>query len=150
VGEILFSFFKRPKKPDPRDLEQLIFDIAEHQRDADFHLLYERMVGREVFMPIDRSSLPASIEPGVSYTTTASDRIMMKSVPMPNHGQWATAATLASHSSLAASYVGIQWINFLKMTLQVPELQGALLQGRTSWVGFDRERISYVLARSGV
>ena len=145
----MFAFLKRQEKKDPRDIEQLIFDIAEHQRDADFHLLYKLMAGREVFVGINRASLPTSIEPGIPDTTQASDRLEMKTVSIPNHGAWSSAATLPSHSSLAGSYVGMQWLDFLKMTQKVPELRGAALQGKTSWVAFDKERIAYVLAESG-
>ncbi|WOB06888.1 hypothetical protein [Piscinibacter gummiphilus] len=145
----MFAFLKRQEKIDRRDIEQLIFDIAEHQREADFHLLYKLMAGREVFVGINRASLPTSIEPGVPYTTQASDRLEMKTVSIPNHGAWSSAATLASHPLLAGSYVGMQWFDFLRMTRKVPELRGAALQGKTSWVAFDKERIAYVLAQSG-
>ncbi|CAN7706943.1 hypothetical protein LJR066_005757 [Acidovorax sp. LjRoot66] len=145
----MFAFLKKPQKKDARDVGQLIFDIAEHQRDADFHLLYQRMSGREVFVGIDRTSLPASIEAGAPYTTQASDRLRMQSVSIPHHGAWSSAAILASHPSLAGAHVGMQWLDFLKMTQRLPELRGAVLQGKASWVAFDKERIAYVLAKSG-
>jgi hypothetical protein len=144
----MFTFLKKQGKKDSRDIEQLIFDIAEHQRDADFHLLYKLMAGREVFVGINKTSLPASITPGVPYKTQPSDRLEMKTVSIPNHGAWSSAATLATHPSLGNSYVGMQWLDFLEMTQKVPELRGAALQGRTSWVAFDKERIAYILART--
>jgi hypothetical protein len=144
----VFAFLKRRKEKDPRNIEQLIYDIAEHQRDADFHLIYKLMVGQEVFVAINRASLPTSVEPGVPYTTQASDRLEMKTLSIPNHGTWSSAATFDSHPSLAGSYVGMQWLEFLKMTQKVPELRGAALQGKTSWVAFDKERIAYVLANT--
>ena len=77
----MFAFLKRRKEKDPRNIEQLIYDIAEHQRDADFHLFYKLMVGRQVFVAINRASLPTSVEPEVPYTTQASDRLEMKTEP---------------------------------------------------------------------
>ena len=144
----VFAFLKRRKERDPRSIEQLIYDIAEHQRDADFRLLYKLMVGREVFVAINRASLPTSVEPGVPYTTQASDRLEMKTISIPNHGSWSSAATLDSHASLAGPYVGMQWFEFLTMTQKVPELRGAALQGKTSWIALDKERIAHVLANT--
>lgn len=145
----MFAFLKRLRGKDSRDIEHLIYDIAEHQRDADFHLLYKLMVGREVFVAINEASLPASIEIGVPYTTQASDRIEMNTASIPNHGAWSSAATLASHPALGGSYVGMQWFEFLAMTQKVQKLRGAVLQGKTSWIAFDKERIAYVLAKTG-
>lgn len=145
----MFGFLKRKEKKDPRDIEQVIFDIAEHHRDVDFHLLYKMMAGRDIFVGINQESLPTSIEPGVRYITQASDRIAMKFISIPNHGDWSSAATLRTHPSLAGSYVEMEWLEFLKMTLKLPALQGAALQGKTSWLAFDKERIAYILSKSG-
>lgn len=145
----MFGFLKKKRQKDPRNLEQLIFEIAEHRRDEDFHLLYELMIGREVFIGIDLASLPESIAPGVRYTTQATDRVKVKLVTIPDHGEWSSAATQASHPSLVGGYAGMQWIEFLEMTLKVPHLQGAMLQGATSWIAFDKERIGYILEKVG-
>jgi hypothetical protein len=146
----VFSFLKQKRKKDPRDLEQVIYDIAEHQRDTDFHLLYKLMSDREVYVGIDPASLPSSAMPGIPYQTQAADRLVMKTVTIPSHGAWSSAATLPSHPSLAGGYVGMRWSEFLEMTLKVVELQGAMLQGKTSWVAFDKARIAYVLSNADV
>lgn len=145
----MFGFLKKQKEKEPHDIEQVIFDIAEHQRNTDYHLLYKLMVDREVFIGIHQALLPALVEPGVPYTTHGSDRVEMKTISIPNDGAWSSAATLASHSSIAGAYVGMQWLEFLKMTQRIPELRGAVLQGKSSWVALDKERIAYVLAKTG-
>ncbi|WP_143226744.1 hypothetical protein [Acidovorax sp. 62] len=144
----MFAFLRKTGKKDPHDLEQLIFDIAEHKRDSDFHHLYKMMVGRDVFAGIDPTSIPSFAKPGISYTTQASDRLVMKSVTIPSNGTWSSAATLPSHPSLKDGYVGMPWVDFLKMTLKLAELQGAMLQGKTSWIAFDKQRIAYVLSKA--
>jgi hypothetical protein len=142
----VFSFLK---KKDNRDIEQVIFDIAEHQRDTDFHLLYKLMRNKEVFVGINKASIPSGARPGAPYVTKESDQLEMKSVIIPNNGSWSSAATLSSHPTLSGSYAGMQWFDFLEMTLKVTELRGAVLQGKTSWIAFDKKRIAYVLANSG-
>jgi hypothetical protein len=143
----MFGFLKKKKASPVRDVEQLIFDIAEYKRDEDFHLLYELMIGREVFIGIDPASLPGSLQPGIPYTTQVADQLKMKFITIPDHGDWSSAATSASHSALVAGYAGMQWFAFLEMTLNVPQLQGAVLQGQSSWIAFDKERIRYILSK---
>ncbi len=145
----MFAFLKRRKGRDLRDLEQVIFDVAEHQRDSDFHLLYALLSGREVYVPVVNASLPVSAAPGVPFVTRASDRVAFRTVSLPKIGVWAPAATLSSHPMLSSSYVGMQWLEFLRMTGKVAEVRGAALQGKSSWVALDKQRIAYVLSKAG-
>ncbi|MBL8263324.1 MAG: hypothetical protein JNM58_12945 [Xanthomonadaceae bacterium] len=143
----MFGFFRK-KTSDTRDLEQLIFDIAEHQRDSDFELLYLHLRGRELHVPIDTSTLPAHIPPGQAYQTTSSDRIMMRSSNLPDGRPIAMAATHLEAAMLASGHVDMQWEDLLGMVLKLPpEYFGFVLQGKTSWIVFDRQRTAYILSR---
>ena len=127
----------RGKRPDPRDLEQLIFDVAEHQREQDFDV------------PVDPSSLPAGIPPGQAFQTTAKDQVVMKSSSLPDGRPIAMAATRLDAGMLAAGHVSMRWEDFLGMMLKLPpEFFGFVLQGKTSWIVFDRQRVAYILSRA--
>lgn len=144
----MFGLFRK-KKSDARDLEQLIFDIAEHQRDQDFELLYLKLRRRELHVPVDASSLPAHIPPGQAYQTSSNDRIVMRSSSLPDGRPIAMAATHLEATMLASGHVGMQWEDFLEMVLKLPpEFFGFVLQGRTSWIVFDRQRTAYILSRA--
>jgi len=146
----MFDLFKKKNLPDPRDLEQLIFDVAEHQSDKDFHLLYKVMANRHVFVPADTNTIPADAAPGEKYTTKFGDRVSMRYVTGPNNLLLVPAATQESAPILKDGYLGMDWFDFLRMVLKLDQtFYGALLQGKTSWVAFDRERIRYILAKSG-
>ena len=139
----------RGKRPDPRDLEQLIFDVAEHQREQDFELLYLKLRGQEIHVPVDPSSLPAGIPPGQAFQTTAKDQVVMKSSSLPDGRPIAMAATRLDAGMLAAGHVSMRWEDFLGMMLKLPpEFFGFVLQGKTSWIVFDRQRVAYILSRA--
>lgn len=145
----MFNFLKSKKAHDHRDLEQLIFDVAEHQSDKDFHLLYKLMVNRTVFVPAETSTIPASAVPGEKYLTKRGDRISMRYVAGPNNLLFVPAATQEILPILKDGYLGMEWFDYLNMVLKLDEsFYGALLQGKTSWVAFDRERIRYILGHS--
>ncbi|HEX8284138.1 MAG TPA: hypothetical protein VF588_12320 [Pyrinomonadaceae bacterium] len=141
----MLHFLKKRAKKAPRDLEQVIFDIAEHNRDEDLHLFYRLMSQREVYVPVDGAPLPAAAEPGVPYTTRPTDQLRARSVFMQGRGELLAAATQTSHPLLEGGHVGMPWLGFLEMAQKIPEAQGVLIQGRTSWIALDQEHIAYVL-----
>ena len=144
----MFSFLTKRAKKTPRDLEQVIFDIAEYKRDEDLHLFYRLMSAREVYVPVDSTTLPAAAEPGVPYMTRPSDQLRVATVSMPDGAEWVSAATQTSHPLLADGYVGMPWLGFLEMAQKSADVQGALIQGTTSYIALDKERIAYVLRYS--
>ena len=146
--DTMFSLFHRKQKPQPRDLERVIYDIAEKQEEADFQALYQLLRDRQVFVPVDLSTVPSGLQPGQSYTTTSADRLIMRTVAGPNGKPLACAATIQDCPLLKGSYVGMPWLGFLQMVNRLDtSIDGALLQGATSWVAFDREHVKYILAR---
>ena len=130
----------------PRDLEQLIYDVAEYQRDADFQLLYKMMRNRVVFVPADSKSLPKDAQPGIRYVTTQKDSMRCYTVLGPQNQVLVVCATRHDVAIIDDGYVEMDWRDFLAMTLKLDgSVYGALLQGKTSWVGLDRELISHIL-----
>lgn len=145
----MFSLFKRPARPVQQDIEALIFEIAEHRRDEDFHLLYERMRGRTVFVPVDLSTLPEAAGAGGEYVVGPHDRVHARSVAAPDGRQIAVCATRADAGLLRTGYCGMEWLDFLEMVQKLDAaIGGALLQGATSWIIFDRGQIGDILRRS--
>lgn len=142
----MFSLFSSKKQASKVDLEDLIYEVAEHQRDSDFHELYRRMRSREVFVPVEPSSLPRDAKPGQTIVTDSSASIRMRTVPAPNGQGMVPGATRQESPILKDGYVSMSWIGLLEMSLKVqPPLHGVLLQGQRSWVAFDLARVRYVL-----
>src|SRR4051812_4423199 len=71
---------RRPDQPDvdPRDIDRLIFDIAEQRRRADFRLLYQRLRDMPLFAPVLDASIeipigtPLVVQPGEKLTLPVS------------------------------------------------------------------------------
>ncbi|BBB68495.1 hypothetical protein UNDYM_4242 [Undibacterium sp. YM2] len=147
----MFSFFKKKKIPLKHDLEQVIYDVAEYQTDEGFHLLYQLMEKRSVFVPADPASLPKAATPGEKYVTTAADRVLLRYVTLPNNQLAVPGYTRKDMPNLANGYVEMEWLELLQMALKLDaSFYGVLIQGQKSWVAFDRERIQYILKLSGM
>jgi hypothetical protein len=79
--------------------------------------------------------------------TGAADRLAIGTICGPDNEPWAFAATQPTHSLQSGGFVGMPWLEFLRMVVKLEEVRGALLQGTTSWIGLDKERIAYVLTQ---
>lgn len=146
----MFSFFRKPTKPDERDVEQVIFEVAEWRSNEDFHTLYKLLKDRHVCVPIDAGTIPAAAEPGREYRVEKPDRLAMRYVLGPNNVLLVPAATREDSPVLTGGYVYVHWIEALKMVRKLdPRFWGLLLQSKTSWVAIDRERIKYILSIYG-
>ena len=130
LGALMFGFGKKTAPPDERDVEQLICDVAEHDRKPDHKLLYRALVGGELFMPI---------EPGSEAAPAA------RMIAVPEKGNFIPIATRDTAEIVAGGYVGIAWMDFLEMAQNVPSAKGVLVQGQRSWVAFDQKRVGYIL-----
>jgi len=91
--------------------------------------------------------LPKGALPGSKIVTDSSNQIRIKNVQGPNGQLLVPSATSPEHPIVQGSYVGINWFDCLEMVLKIPEAWGVLLQGKTSYVGFDKERIRYILGK---
>jgi hypothetical protein len=141
----VLGIFRRKTAAPEIDLEQLIYDIAEFQRDTDFQRLYSDMVKREVFLPVVPGTLPPSMPSGIRYVTGPDDQIPIRIATAPDKRPLVMVATQSTHPSLRQSYVGIQWVDVMQLSLKLENNFGILLQGKTSWVTFDEQRIRHVL-----
>jgi hypothetical protein len=146
----MFSLFRKSKGPDVRDVEQVIFDVAERQSDEDLQVLYQLMKDRNVCVPVDTATIPVTAEPGRPYRVEQSDRLAMRYVTGPNNVLLVPVATREDSPILKGGYAYMHWIEALSMVGKLdPKFWGLLLQGKTSWVVMDRERIKYILELYG-
>jgi hypothetical protein len=116
---------------------------------ADYVPLYKAMQDRAVFVPADPSSFPKGLLPGMKHTTTDGGKIKFRTVPGANGATLVPAATTQDSDILKAGFVGMRWTGFLEMALKLDaSCAGVVLQGKRSWVAFNRERIQLILERS--
>ncbi len=145
----MFNFLKRKKSSasESRDLEQVIFDFAKHNRGEDFQVMCQLLMDREVYLPADVNSFPKGLVSGDKITFKSAAEIEFKIVTSPDGHTLAAATTTDSSEMLNEGYLRMDWLDFLKMVLRLKKLYGSLIQGNTSWVILDKERIKYVLSK---
>ncbi len=145
----MFDFLKKSPDAVERDLEKLIHDVAAHRADKDFQTLYQMMAGRNVFVPADLTTLQSGGTEAQEYAMNAEqvhDQLKIRSIRLRNKMLAAVASTTIESRILRDGYVGMGWLEFLAMTATFDAtFYGAVLQGKTSWVAFDRERIETVI-----
>jgi len=143
--ENVFSFFERTKKIDERNIEQVMLDISEDHKKADYKHLYTLLENQEIYIPAHSATLPDGVEPASKYIPSENDKIKIKIIDGPNDQPLIPAATYTGCAVLHHGYLRISWIDFLNMILKIEDADGAFLECESCWVRFEKYRIEYVL-----
>jgi hypothetical protein len=135
VGVSCFGYGD-PAMGDPsRSIDDLIFDIAEHQRGADYAELYERMQSHLFYVPL---SAPLAGPPGTKIVV--GQDVSTRHVLVHNMKMFVFFTT-DIHPDLGAVFAGIEGAEALRMTVASPDIDGAVFQNaKASWVGFDKQK----------
>lgn len=134
---MLGNLFRRRQT---RSIDDLIFDIAEHQRDADYDEFHERMQSHLFYVPL---SAPLSGPPGTKIVV--GEGVSTRHVVMRNMKLFVFFTT-DSHPELGSVFGGIEGAEALRMTVASPDIDGAAFQNaNASWVGLDKQKCQHVL-----
>ncbi len=134
---------KLNKSIENSDIEALLNDLSEDNSIENYRKLYETLADRKVYMPLNENSLPTN----TTITVNKSDQAKAKTVLFFNNKPCLVVTTSDNSPVIEEYYAIIYWIEALEMVLRIDELYGILIQGNTSWVAFDIERIIYILQR---
>jgi len=141
-----------PANDTENDIEQLIYDIAEHARDQDFTQLYQSLAGRELFIPIEKDSLsaiPQHIKPGEPFQVEGDASIQLRNVEGPRGEAFVPVVTTENAPIVKGSSFGIYWPDALKMVLKIEGVAGLLLKGENSSIYFYKPQIENILKQYG-
>jgi hypothetical protein len=128
-----------------RTLDDLIFEIAEYQRDADFDEFCARMQSQVFYLPL---AAPLSGPHGTNVTV--GNEAMTKYVVMENRKLF-VFFTSDTHRNLGPICGAINGAEALRMTLASPEVDGALFHNvNASWIGLDKQKCEHVLGLAHV
>ncbi len=136
----MFGFFR-----DKRDIDQVIFDIAEHQRRRDHERLFQLLRGRELFAAVASSNVP--FEDGASITVKAGDVINLNTAKLPNGMVCIVFFVHRSDSRLGERYAGFTVRDALDMVIQTNADAMLIQNGRDSWVAFPRGELPAIRAK---
>ncbi len=131
-----------------RELEQLIYDIAEHARDEDYDELYETLSTTELFVSVDPTSPTAAqnhLKPSKVAQADASTPLQIHETTGPREDLFMPVATSEASPILSEGYVKMVWLEALKKSLTVESVAGIKLQGENSWICFYKPQIEQIL-----
>jgi hypothetical protein len=127
-----------------RPLEQVIFDVAEYQRDEDYNVLYRLLRDTEMHLSVEVPAAPAPSKWGLGFMKRIAPEPPPRLVQGPT-GAVVVAVTPSVREGASGNFHAMEWMDLLKRVLSVPGAQGLIVQGTTSWMQFDMQRIRYIL-----
>ena len=128
------------------DIDQLIFDIAEHKRTKDYEAFCKLLEGRVFFCQVDPAST-TGMPKGVPYRAQANDAIKLPGLAKIKGLTLLPLYTSPSDQRLKNSYLEIEGLEALRMAVRGKGIDGLLFQNRrNSWVVLNMEQIKSVLA----
>ena len=134
---------------DSRDIEQLIYDIAEQPKDKDYQLLYQCLTDRTLYLPVDKDSLddaPSAVHLGDTLHLADAQQVPMCSVAGPRGDSFVPVATTTANPMVAGGYVGMSWLEALATVMKLDAVEGILLQGTNSWICIYKPQMAKILS----
>ena len=128
----------------PRDVDSLIRDIADHQRQKDYSEFIHLLPGFRLFLPL-AAPLPYGIPSGQEIIVRPEMKICMKTASVQGL-ECALAFTSASHPDLGSDYVGMDGREVLAVVDRLSGMDGLLVQSTgTAWVVLGRQNVADAL-----
>jgi hypothetical protein len=132
-------------RKDGRDIDQVIFDCATHQRPRDHERLLKLLRGREIFATIESSSVP--LEHGRKLFIGPEDTVLLRTGSLPNGLTCAIFYVDRGDPRLGPRYAGITASEAFEMVTK-SGLDTLLIQNsKDSWVAFPRGDLLAIRAR---
>jgi hypothetical protein len=141
VLQHLVAFLRKDK----RDINQVIFDFASHQRSRDRQRLLQLLRGRELYVSIESSSVP--LEHGRKFIVGAGDSIQLPTGTLPN-GLSCVIFYVDRHDvRLGPKHAGLIASEAFEMVSR-SDVDSLLIQNsRDSWMAFPREDLMAIRAK---
>ena len=143
---ILQSIFGKPKI-DERDIDQLIFDLAEHgNRPADMRELYRRLPNIDLFAKVLSANFP--IRNGTRHTIGQGQNLQIQSASLPGGHNLAQFFVDRSDSRLGTHFISISPSEACSMVLNMSALSGLLIcNSKNSWVALLKPELQRLLKK---
>ncbi len=130
---------------DRRDINQVIFDIAQYHRPRDHQRLFKLLSDRELFVSIASSNIP--LEDGRRLIVASDDSIQLRTGSLPNGMACAVFYVDRSDSRLGPRYAAMTAREAFEMVSKTP-LDALLIQNaQDSWVAFPRQELGALRAK---
>ena len=132
-------------KPDPRDTNQLIFDLVEHgNRQSDLKELYRRLPGMEFFAKVLSSNFP--LQSGARITIGSGQVLQIQNATLPGGFCMAQFFIDSTDPRLQPQFLSISPREAFEMVLKMDSLTGLLIcNSQNSWIALLKPEIRRLL-----
>jgi hypothetical protein len=132
-------------KPDRRDMDQLIFDLAEHgNRPADLKELYRRMAGIEVFAKLLSANFP--LQNGARHTIEPGQKMQILAATLPTGQVMAQFFVDRADARLRPQFVSLSSREACEMVLKMENLAGLIIcNSKNSWIALLKPELQRLL-----
>lgn len=135
-GEIIVGMvgeeFKGESSSGYTDLDQLIFDIAEHKLESDLETLYQILPEEEFYLPMKMIS---ARKPGEAFKTGQGDQVATSKLP----NGMIMVSIYTRTTIMRTSFGGMTGKEALRMILKMDGVDGLIVINKSnSWVGINK------------
>ena len=143
---ILQRIFGKPRF-DERDIDQLIFDLAEHgNRPADRRELYRRLPNMELFARVLTANFP--LQNGSQHTIGPGQNLQIQSASLASGHNLAQFFIDRSDSRVGSHFISISPREACSMVLTMDALSGLLIcNSKNSWVALLKPELQRLLKK---
>lgn len=128
-----------------RDLDTLIKDLADHQKEEDYAEFFQHLPGLRLFLPLT-APLPPGFPRGEKFQVPDGSNINARTATVQGM-ECVLVFTSRENPNLGPYYVEMEGHDVLQMVLKVDSVDGLLVQSSgTAWVGLDRQQVCYMLS----
>ena len=144
--KILQSIFGRPK-PDLRDTDQLIFDLAEHgNRPADVSELYRRLPTMDLFAKVVSANFP--LKNGARHTIGPGQNLQIQNASLPSGHCLAQFFIDRADSRLGSQFMSISPKAACEMVFKIESISGLLIcNSKNSWIALLKPELQRLLKK---
>lgn len=140
----MFARLFRPT--DERDINQLIYDYAEHSRPRDYAHIITKLPGLTLYAPVRSSNAP--FYHGMQHVTKPGDQIAIQAVNVPGYGKMVLFFTDQRNPRLEFPYIGTPFAEACKMAMLTPDVVGVLIYNdKESYIGLPHFQLMEILGQ---
>jgi hypothetical protein len=147
LGMKIFKSIFGGAKPDSRDMDQLIFDLAEHgNRPSDLRELYRRLPKLEIFAKVRSANFP--LEKGSRHVIAPGEDLHIQTVLLPNGQSFAEFFVDRADPRLGQQFIGMSPRAACEMVLKGDNLAGLRIRNsRNSWIALLKPELQRLLQK---
>ncbi len=132
------------KSKPPRDINELIHEIADRKRPLDYDELFRRLPALKLYFPVSASAIDNL--PRGTPLQVGKDSALRAATAAVNGKTFVLLYASRSDKRLGEHYAEIEGMEALRMVMRIASADGLAIQAEgTAWVAMDKKKIGSAL-----